>query len=119
MDARPRTLFRLGCRLRAVAIALPLCADRSDTARGRLYGLAAGCLLASLLRRWLPEPCDTAPPALRTRYLREFLPPLAGYVVALWISLTLLPEVEAANSEARRIGKECDSTCRSRWSPYH
>src|SRR3546814_12248460 len=22
-------------------------------------------------------------------------------------------------SEARRVGKECDSTCRSRWSPYH
>src|SRR3546814_20171792 len=23
------------------------------------------------------------------------------------------------NSEERRVGKECDSTCRSRWSPYH
>src|SRR3546814_16010148 len=22
-------------------------------------------------------------------------------------------------SEARRVGKECVSTCRSRWSPYH
>src|SRR3546814_1757297 len=22
-------------------------------------------------------------------------------------------------SEARRVGKECLSTCRSRWSPYH
>src|SRR3546814_18901583 len=22
-------------------------------------------------------------------------------------------------SEARRVGKECGSTCRSRWSPYH
>src|SRR3546814_13633094 len=22
-------------------------------------------------------------------------------------------------SEARRVGKECFSTCRSRWSPYH
>src|SRR3546814_18830408 len=22
-------------------------------------------------------------------------------------------------SEERRVGKECDSTCRSRWSPYH
>src|SRR3546814_17368691 len=22
-------------------------------------------------------------------------------------------------SEERRAGKECDSTCRSRWSPYH
>src|SRR3546814_18933604 len=24
-----------------------------------------------------------------------------------------------ARSEERRVGKECDSTCRSRWSPYH
>ena len=22
-------------------------------------------------------------------------------------------------SEERRVGKECDSSCRSRWSPYH
>src|SRR3546814_19736310 len=26
---------------------------------------------------------------------------------------------EAARSEARRVGKECVSPCRSRWSPYH
>src|SRR3546814_13360926 len=25
----------------------------------------------------------------------------------------------ASRSEARRVGKECVSTCRSRWSPYH
>src|SRR3546814_16218918 len=24
-----------------------------------------------------------------------------------------------ARSEERRVGKECGSTCRSRWSPYH
>ena len=28
-----------------------------------------------------------------------------------------LPKVE--RSEERRVGKECVSTCRSRWSPYH
>src|SRR3546814_16201864 len=25
----------------------------------------------------------------------------------------------AGSSEERRVGKECVSTCRSRWSPYH
>ena len=25
----------------------------------------------------------------------------------------------ALRSEERRVGKECVSTCRSRWSPYH
>src|SRR3546814_13327814 len=26
---------------------------------------------------------------------------------------------DAYRSEERRVGKECVSTCRSRWSPYH
>src|SRR3546814_15236732 len=26
---------------------------------------------------------------------------------------------QLARSEERRVGKECVSTCRSRWSPYH
>src|SRR3546814_13514355 len=26
---------------------------------------------------------------------------------------------EAGRSEERRVGKECVSTCRARWSPYH
>src|SRR3546814_12829054 len=30
--------------------------------------------------------------------------------------LSILP---AARSEERRVGKDCVSTCRSRWSPYH
>src|SRR3546814_21047400 len=27
--------------------------------------------------------------------------------------------VDAVRSEARRVGKECVSTCRYRWTPYH
>src|SRR3546814_5181724 len=27
--------------------------------------------------------------------------------------------VRGTRSEERRVGKECVSTCRSRWSPYH
>src|SRR3546814_11885048 len=30
-----------------------------------------------------------------------------------------LPERQFLRSEERRVGKECVSTCRSRWSPYH
>src|SRR3546814_12289082 len=35
---------------------------------------------------------------------------------------TLIDAANAADgmrSEERRVGKECVSTCRSRWSPYH
>src|SRR3546814_12121127 len=37
-------------------------------------------------------------------------------------SMILRPGVQkllADRSEERRVGKECVSTCRSRWSPYH
>src|SRR3546814_11234721 len=40
-------------------------------------------------------------------------------------SRTALPEprglsaARIGRSEERRVGKECVSTCRSRWSPYH
>src|SRR3546814_6940505 len=29
------------------------------------------------------------------------------------------PHRQPARSEERRVGKECVSTCRSRWAPYH
>src|SRR3546814_17503983 len=29
------------------------------------------------------------------------------------------PHAAQVRSEARRLGKQCVSTCRSRWSPYH
>ena len=29
------------------------------------------------------------------------------------------PAVLSGRSEERRVGKECQSVCRSRWSPYH
>src|SRR3546814_12979667 len=28
-------------------------------------------------------------------------------------------KIESLRSEERRVGKECVSTCKSRWSPYH
>src|SRR3546814_12914442 len=33
--------------------------------------------------------------------------------------LQVLERAGDARSEERRVGKECVSTCRSRWSPYH
>ena len=42
------------------------------------------------------------------------LPPVVtGYV------LLLLFGRQGPRSEERRVGKECVTTCRSRWSPYH
>src|SRR3546814_13860679 len=33
--------------------------------------------------------------------------------------VTLADKPPATRSEERRVGEECVSTCRSRWSPYH
>src|SRR3546814_1604818 len=40
-------------------------------------------------------------------------------VVADRVDMPTLVEEFATRSEERRVGKECVSTCRSRWSPYH
>src|SRR3546814_4062395 len=34
-------------------------------------------------------------------------------------SIANWPQASPTRSEERRVGKECVSTCRSRWSPYH
>src|SRR3546814_19738769 len=44
---------------------------------------------------------------------------LQGALDYLQRSYRQLPSADVARSEERRVGKECVSTCRSRWSPYH
>src|SRR3546814_14936002 len=45
---------------------------------------------------------------------------LIGIIVASLINLFIGSSAMAmVRSEERRVGKECVSTCRSRWSPYH
>src|SRR3546814_13521897 len=55
-------------------------------------------------------PLDVGAPGLRegAALPRGRKPPLPDVVTA-----------EAVRSEERRVGKECVSKCRSRWSPYH
>src|SRR3546814_6098511 len=42
-----------------------------------------------------------------------FIPKFCHGIAIVWILARLY------RSEERRVGKECVSTCRSRWSPYH
>src|SRR3546814_13130532 len=72
--------------------------------------LTAASTLALTLRSRPPTvsvPMLAALDALTYRYASALAPVT---------SITTLPSVR---SEARRVGKECVSTCRSRWSPYH
>src|SRR3546814_3374975 len=40
-------------------------------------------------------------------------------VYPLTVLVLVLKNYPQSRSEERRVGKECVSTCRSRWSPYH
>ena len=62
--------------------------------RDLLAALATGLLLVGLVKALGAEGCDDATPALRRRYLREFLPPMLGYVVAVFLSVWLLRRVD-------------------------
>src|SRR3546814_16666052 len=51
---------------------------------------------------------------------RDVLTNMDGVLEQLMLFLTPpLPTLSPARSEERRLGKECVSTCRSRWSPLH
>src|SRR3546814_12304174 len=62
----------------------------------------------------LRPPCLARYSASSAAYIRASeLLPSAGNVAAP------IDAVTGGRSEERRVGKECVSTCRSRWSPYH
>src|SRR3546814_11874819 len=50
--------------------------------------------------------------------MSQRLPRRIGHARALEMMISCRP-YDAARSEERRVGKECVSTCRSRWSRYH
>src|SRR3546814_5735816 len=58
------------------------------------------------LHFWLPA-VEPMPRLARITYNASAI--FGGTVIVL----------QMARSEERRVGKECVSTCRSRWSPYH
>src|SRR3546814_14429480 len=51
---------------------------------------------------------------------REHADKVQGYIDAgVAEGAELVVDGRGLRSEERRVGKECVSTCRSRWSPYH
>src|SRR3546814_14495655 len=73
----------------------------------------------------IAQPEDRRDQLLRTDLL-DLLTPLGSpsrprYLLAYKIteSISAVFTTRSERSEERRVGKECVSTCRSRWSPYH
>ena len=85
-----------GALLLAIAIACQqLLPGLPDFLSGLLYGLAIGLLLVGLVRAFRPEGCDDVTPEVRRRYLREILPAMFGYILAVFLSVWLLRRVDA------------------------
>src|SRR3546814_3356555 len=55
----------------------------------------------------------------RHEKLQVFLGVAEGLLAIEERHVALRPPRLGKRSEERRVGKECVSTCRSRWSPYH
>jgi len=65
-----------------------------DIARALLYTLAVSLCAWALMRSRAISGCDASTPALRRRYLREFVPAMTGYVLAVLLSVWALRHVE-------------------------
>src|SRR3546814_17459197 len=69
-----------------------------------------------------PLPADVVPYKRTPDFTEQTVPPALlrehRTKEAVWGRIVVL-EGRLQRSEERRVGKECVSTCRSRWSPYH
>src|SRR3546814_8284242 len=70
---------------------------------------------------WSSDVCssDLLKPAVYARPPQSVVAPLFKDNRRLQNVTAEMLERCAVRSEERRVGKECVSTCRSRWSPYH
>src|SRR3546814_6642940 len=50
------------------------------------------------------------------RFMKNFF---SATNIIFRVSHSIIKKYKVDRSEERRVGKECVSTCRSRWSPYH
>lgn len=92
-------LVAFGLALSALALSLGarlLAWPLEDTVRGLLAGLGVGGLFLAVLLWFTPgDAGDSATPALRRRYYREFFPPMAAYVVVMLAWRRVLGMVDA------------------------
>src|SRR3546814_12903439 len=88
--------------------------DLSTPMRPRCTCRSARPRTPSRSESWRPSAATSTPGAPSRS------PPItisAGHALRLNVSIRL--ESHHDRSEERRVGKECVSTCRSRWSTYH
>ena len=80
-------------------------------------GMAMRSVSRIWLRHWVEQQLRGSRAALA--YLERPQRLIIASNATIALILVLSGELLAVRSEERRVGKECPSLCRSRWSPYH
>src|SRR3546814_2405155 len=69
---------------------------------------------------WSSDVCSSdLQPGVETHLLLDQVEEARIDITLLGGILGSIRQPDILRSEERRVGKECVSTCRSRWSPYH
>src|SRR3546814_10510015 len=76
-------------------------------------------ILLSFLRQLAERTESSSSSTLRRRFLLKGSSDGISSATRASGSSKLMKSWSWSRSEERRVGKECVSTCRSRWSPYH
>src|SRR3546814_15772579 len=103
--------------------ALPICRASAEAQAAALAERRAAAAPEAVDERAVPS--RRVPPLVSRRRIEHVAPVDAAVDRAALCpdDHRHLPAVDlrglAIGSEARRVGQECVSTCRSRWSPYH
>src|SRR3546814_14189863 len=101
-----------------------MCATGTEALRGAAYAVASGAVdiaVAIGVEKLKDTGYGGLPPPFKGTFNDMWLPmgsAPAGFA-QLAVGYRTRHSVSKERSEERRVGKECVSTCRSRWSPYH
>src|SRR3546814_12880511 len=68
---------------------------------------------------WSSDVCSSDLPAAGLATTTAIRGPWPRRSQRSWVCLASCWSADPGRLEERRVGKECVSTCRSRWSPYH
>ena len=103
------------------AIGTPQLPDPGKAPMSHTQQIQMGFQAASKVYEQMPVLPDSSP---ETQYIRKLGKRLVATIPQQnsWpFEFHTVPqkEINAFRSEERRVGKECASMCRSRWSPYH